>query len=54
MREDDKQEVLDALSDNAKASITAIGAALAGVVVGGIALLSSWLLGKLLDLFGDG
>ena len=54
MRDKDRQEMQDALSDNAKVSITAIGAAIAGVVVGGIALLSSWLLGKLVDLFGDG
>ena len=53
MREDDKNEIIDSLSDNAKASITAVGAALAGVIVGGVALLSSWLLGRLLDLFGD-
>ena len=52
MRPDDKDEIINSLSDNAKASITAVGAALAGVIVGGVALLSSWLLNRLLELFG--
>lgn len=52
MQRKDWDDTKDALSDNAKASLTALGAALAGVIVGGTALISSWLLGKLLDLFG--
>lgn len=53
LRKDDKDEALESLSDNARASIVALGAALAGVVVGSAALLSSWLLNRLLDLFGS-
>lgn len=52
MRDEDRHEVIDALSDNAKVSITAIGAALAGVIIGGAALVGNWLLNKLFGLFG--
>lgn len=52
MREEDKSEIIDSLSDNAKVSITAVGAALAGVIIGGAALVGNWLLNKLFGLFG--
>ena len=53
MKRDDLEEVRESLSDNARASLVALGAALAGVVVGSAALLSSWLLNRLLSLFGE-
>ena len=53
MRPEDLDDVRESLSDNARASLVALGAALAGVVVGSAALLSSWLLNRLLSLFAE-
>ena len=52
MKERDKEEVRNALSDNAKVSLTAVGAALAGIIIGSAALVGNWVLQRLFEIFG--